>query len=97
MSGGGHMHVRWSHACQVVTCMSGGGHMHIRWRSHMSGGGHTRQVKGIAISTNVREMESPPWLVQVYRRRGLPSRITTLTSFILTAQERLPTTRGLHQ
>ena len=86
------MHVRWrSHACQVeVTCMSGG-HMHVRWRSH------TRQVEGIAISTNEREMESPPWLVQVYRGRGLPSRSTTLTSFILTAQERLPTTRGLHQ
>ena len=79
------MHIRWrSHACQVeVTCMSGGG--------------HTRQVEGIAISTNEREMESPPWLVQVYRGRGLPSRSTTLTSFILTAQERLPTTRGLHQ
>ena len=65
--------------------------MHVRWRSHAC------QVEGIVISTNEREMESSPWLVQVYRGRGLPSRITTLTSFILTAQERLPTTRGLHQ
>lgn len=52
------MHIRWrSHECQMaVACPSGGGHMPVRWRSH------ARQLEGIAISTDEREMEPPPWL-----------------------------------